>query len=120
MTKDNKFTYRGFTGVIDTIDADLGLISGTVLGIRDVIHFEGKTVAETLRSFRKAVDAYLKLCEQENVPPQKPKSGTFNVRVDPSLHQRIEVAAQAAGLSLNAWIATHLQQDADEELGQTG
>ena len=36
------FEHKGYVGTIDTFDADLDLMSGTVLGMRDVIHFEGQ------------------------------------------------------------------------------
>ena len=36
--------------------------------------------------------------------PQKTYSGKFVVRVEPEVHARAAIAAQAEGKSLNAWI----------------
>ena len=100
--------YVGTIDTIDTIDAELDLLSGTVLGMRDVIHFEGRGVAEARASFEAAVDDYLEFCASEGVEPDKPKSGKFQVRVGPDVHRRIEAAARASGVSLNEWVARHL------------
>jgi len=47
--------YKGYTaGPID-FDAEANTFSGTVAGLRDVIHFEGSTARELARAFRPIV-----------------------------------------------------------------
>ena len=111
------FEHDGYVGLVDTIDDEFGLMSGTVLGIADVIHFEGESVREAKASFVRAVEAYVAYCRAEDVEPQRPKSGRFNLRVRPQLHRRLEVAAAVAGQSLNEWIERHLERDVDAALG---
>jgi TonB family protein len=51
--------YLGYTaGPID-LDAEGGIFSGTVAGLKDVIHFEGSTAKELERAFRESVDSYI-------------------------------------------------------------
>lgn len=114
----NAFHHKGYVGVIDTFDDDLGIMSGTVLGIRDVLYFEGETLREVKASFLRVVDSYLQLSHDEGIAPEKPKSGRFNLRVNPKLHRQMESLAAASGKSLNDWIEEHLEADVEEEMGE--
>ena len=54
--------YKGYAaGPIDFDPAEK-TFSGTVAGLRDVIHFEGRTAKELERAFRESIDSYLDLC----------------------------------------------------------
>lgn len=51
--------YKGYTaGPID-FDVEENTFSGTVAGLKDVIHFEGATAKELARAFRASVDGYI-------------------------------------------------------------
>ncbi|HWK47667.1 MAG TPA: hypothetical protein VNT30_23290 [Stellaceae bacterium] len=51
--------YKGYTaGPID-FDPEEETFSGVVLGLKDVIHFEGASAAELLSSFESGIDDYL-------------------------------------------------------------
>jgi len=51
--------YKGYlAGPID-FDSEDNTFSGTVAGLRDVIHFEGTTAKELARAFRESIDCYL-------------------------------------------------------------
>ena len=51
--------YKGYAaGPID-FDPEDKTFSGTVAGLRDVIHFEGRTATELERAFRGSIDSYL-------------------------------------------------------------
>ena len=41
---------------------------------------------------------------------EKPFSGRFNIRISPELHQKIAKKAADAGVSLNNWVLTKLEQ----------
>lgn len=64
--------YKGY--VAGPIDFDLedGTFSGTVAGLRDVIHFEGTNAKELARAFRQSIDAYLEFCDERSVKPDRP------------------------------------------------
>jgi predicted HicB family RNase H-like nuclease len=102
--------YKGYTGQITSVDETNGVIHGHVVGIGDVITFEGKTSKELIRAFRDSIEDYLEFCASRKEPPEKPSSGRFLVRVSPTLHQRASQAARKAKLSLNAWVARAVQE----------
>ena len=88
--------YRSHLGVVE---ADEGALVGRVAGLRDVVTFEGTTLAEVEQTFRASVDDYLTLCATRGEPPDRPYSGTISLWVDPELHRRAAVHDQAAGVS---------------------
>jgi predicted HicB family RNase H-like nuclease len=49
-------------------------------------------------------------CAQLGQVPKKPFTGKFVLRLSPDLHRRVYIAARAAGKSLNAWVADHLDE----------
>jgi predicted HicB family RNase H-like nuclease len=100
--------FKGYTGHV-VFDDENDLFHGEVLGLRDVITFQGRTVQELRRAFRESVEDYLAFCRQRGETPEKPLSGRFILRVPPELHREISREAGKAGLSLNAWITSSLQ-----------
>jgi predicted HicB family RNase H-like nuclease len=99
--------YKGYSGVAE-IAFDTGMIYGRVVGLRDVITFQGHTVAEAEQAFRDSVDDYLDLCASRNEAPEKPFSGKFLLRIEPQLHRALVVEAQRRGVSLNALVESTL------------
>lgn len=97
--------YKGYTGVFE-FDPELALFAGHVVDLRDEIYFEGESVDELTGSMRRAVDHYLSVCEKRGDRPEKPFSGRFNVRVEPSTHRRIAAAAASSGVSMNEWLTS--------------
>jgi predicted HicB family RNase H-like nuclease len=95
--------YKGYVAKVE-FDDDVGVFHGEVLNLRDVITFQGRTVAELRKAFRDSVDDYVEFCTERGEPPEKPYSGHFVVRVDPSLHKAIATQARLADKSLNAWL----------------
>lgn len=75
-----------------------------MLFIRGLIVYEADTLPELRRNFEAAVDDYLASCAADGTSPEKPASGTFNVRIGSELHAKAIVAALNAGVSLNEWV----------------
>jgi predicted HicB family RNase H-like nuclease len=100
--------YKGYAGFID-FDADDKTFSGTVTGLRDVIHFEGRTAAELLRAFRESIDSYLELCAETGQQPDLPLNGKILVRTEPELHRRAVLRAAVEGVSLSRWISRQIE-----------
>ncbi|MFN2376355.1 MAG: type II toxin-antitoxin system HicB family antitoxin [Candidatus Binatia bacterium] len=107
----NTMKHKGYTARID-FDEREDIFVGRVLGLRAIISFHGRTVAELRRHFRLAVDEFLADCEERGTKPEKPASGKLMLRVPPAVHGAALVAAQAAGKSLNQWAADVLQRAA--------
>ena len=94
------FKYKGFEGSMDFSPEDECLV-GEVLFVRSKIIYIGETYAELKFAFQEAVDAYLMHCEEKGITPEKPCSGTFNVRVGTQLHQDATKLAYRHNISLN-------------------
>lgn len=106
----NSMTHRGLTARIEFDDRD-GIFVGRVIGVRDIIGFHGKTVAELRKACAEAIDDYLADCESEGVKPPRPASGKVLLRIPPVLHAEAIRAAELEGISLNQWATKALQQE---------
>jgi len=101
--------YKGYIGKVE-FDDEAGVIHGEVINTRDVITFQGDSVAELKKAFRESVEDYLEFCRERGEAPEKPFSGQFVTRIPPDLHRQVNVAALLSGKSLNAWVAEQLQR----------
>ncbi len=97
-------TYKGYVGTVEYSEEDACLF-GRIAGIRDIITYEGESVAEIKTAFEEAVDDYLKHCAEVGKEPNKPYSGKFVLRIDPAVHAKLAAKALASGKSLNQYAA---------------
>lgn len=111
----NTMRYEDYTARIEYDERD-DIFTGRVLGLRAMLSFQGKTVAELRRQFRTAVEDFLGDCRERGVPPEKPASGKLMLRVPPEVHGAALVAARATGKSLKQWATEVLQRAADSRL----
>ncbi|MHB1561680.1 MAG: type II toxin-antitoxin system HicB family antitoxin [Isosphaeraceae bacterium] len=107
--------YKGYTGVVE-FDEESSSLYGRVIGLRDVITFQGDSVAEVTQAFQDSVDDYLEFCARRGRDPEKPYSGQFVLRIDPRLHRALAHAAEEKGQSLTSLVEETL---AGLFLGQT-
>ncbi len=106
--------YKGY-GCTIRFDDEADIFHGEVTGLRDVITFQGRTVDELKTAFRDSVDDYLDHCASRGEPADKPYSGRFLLRIDPSLHRRLVELSSDEGESLNNWIASRLGELTEAE-----
>ena len=102
-------TYKGYQGSFE-YDAEADIFHGDVLHINDVITFQGRSIDELKAALAESIEVYLEYCARKGKAPQKPFSGTFNVRLSPEIHQRLAMRAAQDGLSLNKWVANALEK----------
>ena len=100
--------YKGYRGVV-RYSAEDRILHGRILGIDDVVNFEGADVEELERAFHEAVDDYLALCEKLGRAPDREYSGRIPLRIDSALHRRVAIAADSEAKSVNSWIADALE-----------
>lgn len=100
--------YKGYTGHVE-YDDDARIFHGEVLGIKDVVTFQGTTVDEIEQSFKDSVDDYLAFCKERGEDPDRPFSGKFNLRIPSDLHAKLSIAAHLEGESLNNYITNILK-----------
>lgn len=104
MSNKQHFSYKSYTGSIEFSTEDMCLF-GKVQMIQDLIMYDGETLEELKVSFESAVDEYLEMCVEEDKCPDKPCSGTFNVRMSEQMHRQCIHESNLLGLSLNAFIS---------------
>lgn len=105
----NLMMYKDYSARIEYSDEDTCFI-GHIAGIRDVVGFHGESVAELRAAFEEAVDDYLATCEKLKRSPQRPYSGKVMLRIDPGIHAKVAMLAEAQGKSINAWAQEALQR----------
>jgi predicted HicB family RNase H-like nuclease len=100
--------YKGYTGIAE-IDEESGVLFGRVIGLRDVITYQGESVAELTEAFHDSVDDYLDFCATRGESPEKPFSGQFVLRLTPELHRALSHAAELENVSLNSLVESILR-----------
>lgn len=98
--KGKILTHNGYEGSVD-IDLEAGVMHGRILFIKDLVTYEATTVQELKAAFEEAVEDYLEECRLEGVEPNKPLSGTFNVRIGKERHLALTRVSIREGQSLN-------------------
>ncbi len=104
-------TYRGYIAKVE-IDLEEGILSGRVINIRDVIHFQADTPAQLQKECEFSVDDYIAFCKEKGMEADKPRSGKISLRVSPELHRAAVSAAAREGKSLNAWLSKAIEKAA--------
>jgi len=103
--------YKGYIGTVE-FDDEAGIFHGEVINTRDVITFQGASVAELRTALRESVEDYLIFCAERNEDPEKPFSGVFTVRISPTLHRIATLKAKQTHRSLNRWVSELIEDAA--------
>jgi predicted HicB family RNase H-like nuclease len=106
----NRLAYKNYYGSIE-YSAEDNCLYGKALGMpKDLISYEGNTVAELYEDFKGAVDDYLELCKNSGRKPHKSYSGRLNLRIPQDIHCRIAMAAESKGASINSFILNSIEK----------
>ena len=96
----NVMTVDGYNARID-YDPDTDLFRGEILGLTGGADFYGKNPKELRSEFKKSLQVFLTVCKEKGIEPRRSFSGKFNLRISPELHERLAIAAEAEGKSIN-------------------
>jgi predicted HicB family RNase H-like nuclease len=97
--------YKGYYASVHFSSED-EVFFGKILGIDDLVNFEGASVKELKKAFHEAVDDYIATCKALGKEPNKTYKGSFNVRISTELHQAAAVYAARNDISLNEFVKT--------------
>lgn len=100
--------YKGYVAQVE-FDPEAGIFHGEVVNTSDVVTFEGTSVDELQREFRKSVDVYLEFCAKHGREPERPFSGRLVLRMSPELHRQLTIEAAREHKSLNELITNTLE-----------
>lgn len=95
--------HRDYFGSVDYSDHD-DVLFGKIIGINDLVLYEGKSLEELKNAFCEAVDEYIETCSIVGKDPEKHFSGCFNVRINPEIHRMLEIAAETYKTNLNNYV----------------
>ena len=95
--------FKNYHGSIE-YEEESETLHGKVLHVRDLITYEAETAKGLKKAFQDSVNDYLETCEAEGIEPNKPYSGSFNVRPGAKLHEQLARIAALRGRSMNALV----------------
>ncbi len=93
-------SYGGYVGSIE-YDSEENIFHGKVLYIQDSVLFNGDSIEKLRVDFEQSIQDYLQACEAEGLEPNKPMSGTFNIRTSPENHYCLSILSKREKTSLN-------------------
>ena len=105
----NLMTVDGYNARIE-YDSEMDVFRGEILGLTGGADFYGKTPKELRAEFKKSLSVFLEVCKEKGIEPRRSYSGKFNLRIPPELHERLAIAAQAEGKSINTLAQEALAQ----------
>ena len=91
-------------------DEELDLFRGEILGLSGGADFYGKNPKELRTEFKRSLQVFLEVCKEKGIEPKRHFSGKFNLRIPPELHEKLAIAAQAQGKSINTLAQEALQE----------
>ena len=103
----NVMTVDGYNARIE-YDPETDMFRGEILGLTGGADFYGKNPKELRQEFKRSLAVFLEVCAEKGVEPRRSYSGKFNLRIAPELHERLAIAAQAEGKSINSLAAEAL------------
>lgn len=101
--------YKGYLGHV-VYDDEAKLFHGDVLGLKDVITFQGTTVKEIEQAFKDSIDDYLAWCKERGEKPEKTYSGKFTLRMSPDLHAHLAIEATQRNMSITDVVLEKLKK----------
>ena len=104
----NLMTVDGYQAKIEYVE-DLDLFRGDILGLTGGADFYGRNPKQLRIEFKKSLETFLEVCLEKGIEPRRNFSGKFNLRISPELHERLAIAAQAEGKSINSLAQEALQ-----------
>jgi len=92
--------YKDYLGSVE-FSANDGVLHGKIIGINDLVTYEGSSVIELQNEFIEAVQDYLQTCADLKKQPNKYFKGVFNVRTSNQLHRDLSMIAEKKKMKLN-------------------
>lgn len=108
MSNNKLMNYKGFYGTIE-FDLESGVLFGKIECINDLVTYEAESIRDLKVAFEDAVNDYIETCEAIGKSPDKPMSGSFNIRIGQKLHKDVYIAATNIGTSINDYIKMSLE-----------
>jgi predicted HicB family RNase H-like nuclease len=100
--------HKGYTASVE-YDSDYKKFFGEVIGIEDIIVFEGNTLEEAKSNLVDLIDSYPGTCSKLNVQPNSPPAEIM-VPISTELYAKASCQAEHKGIPLRTLMENALQQ----------
>ncbi len=100
---NDSLQYKGYYANVQ-YSAEDDVFFGSIVGINDLVSFEGTSVKELKQAFYEAVDDYLETCKAQNKEPDKTYKGSFNIRISSELHRQAAIVSAGKNMTLNDFV----------------
>jgi predicted HicB family RNase H-like nuclease len=104
--------YRGFQAAVEY---DEGVLLVRLLHIADSVSTTCDAASDVIHAFRELVDDYIETCGEIGEEPNRPFKGSFNIRIEPTLHRDAAMCAAAQETTLNSWIGKAIREKLERD-----
>jgi len=108
MSSDILMEYKGYTARIHYSREDECYV-GEIIGIDDVVIFDGETLEEIRKTFEADVESYWECCAEVGKEPNQPVSEIM-IPVSPELYAKVSRQAEYDGVPVREVMETALQK----------
>jgi len=98
----------GYKAVIN-YDPEIDMFRGYFINLNGGADFYATNIEGLKKEGKLSLKVFLEMCIEEGVEPKKHYSGKFNLRLPPSLHERIALEAEAKHVSINKLVEETLE-----------
>ncbi|WP_375334415.1 type II toxin-antitoxin system HicB family antitoxin [Flagellimonas sp. C4] len=112
--------HEGYFGSVEYSSRD-GLLHGKIIGINDLVSYEGGSVEELKKAFEESVEDYLETCKELGKEPNRFYRGVFNIRTSSEIHRKLSIMAEREKMKLNELVNKafdYLVKNEDKVLNQ--
>ncbi|WNI34682.1 type II toxin-antitoxin system HicB family antitoxin [Chryseobacterium sp. SG20098] len=95
--------HKDIKGTVE-FDQETTMFFGKLIGVNGLVMYEAENAEEFAKNFVTAVEDYIQMCEENEMPIKKEYKGVFNVRTSPENHERLFTISEERGIKLNAVI----------------
>ncbi|WP_214983740.1 type II toxin-antitoxin system HicB family antitoxin [Tenacibaculum dicentrarchi] len=97
---ENYLKHSNYFGSVE-YSAEDAILHGKIIGINDLVTYEGDSVEQLKIGFIEAVEDYLETCNSLEKSPDKFFKGVFNVRTSNNVHRSLAILAEKKKMKLN-------------------
>lgn len=97
---ENYLKHKEYFGSVE-YSAEDSILFGQIIGINDLVSYEGTSIDELKSAFCESVEDYLDTCKELGKEPNKFFKGVFNVRTSRERHRELATIADKKKMKLN-------------------
>ena len=105
----NIMEFEGGYKAVISYDPEIEMFRGEFVGLNGGADFYANSPESLKREGKTSLDVFLRMCQEDGVPPQKHHE-KLSLRLDAETYHQAKIAAAAEGKSLNAFVVDAVRQ----------